>query len=174
MQGSRVDHHAPTKPALVFLSKLASANLAAFGRLLNELRRAFPNMLMPPEGPPVVALSAAYDLCRVDLHEALAAATSRGLEVITPLLNSSSSCLLGREEALLCVLCCLSLSICATKAFVMFDSSCKALQCPAEVRRRQVQMAVILKSAGACQPSRVLHYSKPWNRSKLSREPSRH
>jgi hypothetical protein len=71
--------------------------------------------------------------------------------VISPLLSSSSSsCLQEHQHALHGVICCLTLCKSFCELYPVVSSGIIPVECPAEKRRRQVQLAVAVMSAGAC------------------------
>jgi hypothetical protein len=83
-------HSTSMDATLQVLRKLASADLAALGRLLPQLTRAS-SLITDQKGPPGVASSDHHECSYLELNKALIAASSRGLSVIAPLLSSSST-----------------------------------------------------------------------------------
>jgi hypothetical protein len=142
---SRSDHSQRVN-GLRLLQRLASSNLATFGGLRHLLISFLPSLLTALEEP------RARETYSVNPVQALAAATSRGLDVVTPLFNiissNSSAAFHEHEDALHCVTACITL----------VEHLCKNLgdvNDPEQHRRRQVELAVAVKSAGALANARM-------------------
>jgi hypothetical protein len=139
-----------TQASLQVLAKFASADLPAFGRLPQEVFPFFPTLYATLDGPPVYN----HDYWFIDLNKALAAATSRGLDNITSFFSSSSSsssCPMiahRHHSALFGMSCCVLLCDSIARVFLTADTNFKLVECPEEIWRRQVQLAVAFKSAG--------------------------
>jgi hypothetical protein len=142
-------------PQLRVLAELATGNLATFQSQLVTLVKAFPNLLVVENGPPMLALT--LDDYSIEMIRALASSSSRGLLVITPLLSSGSSSSNSRssvmamssrlsqhQNTLMCVVVCMTLYHCYMDVYAV-DSKNKAR----DMRRAQVEVAVAAKSAGA-------------------------
>jgi hypothetical protein len=138
------------------LSELASGNLATFQSQVRALAEAFPNIMIASNGPPMVAVS--YDDFSIEMIKALASASSRGTQVITPLSGSgassstarSSSTTIGsrlsqHQDTLMSVVLCMTLYHCYMEYYVAASMHNKQ-----DMRRTQVELAVAAKSAGAC------------------------
>jgi hypothetical protein len=154
-QSRRALHHVPQDPALRLLTKLADANLATFGRLLNELARTFPSLYFNKEGLLLYRFadydSGLYEPPSLSMSRALAAATSRGLEVVTSLFsfsNSDTTCFQEHADALQCVTACLVLCVGFTVGYMTAFSSHDEEHKPSEQLCKQVELAVAFKSAG--------------------------
>jgi hypothetical protein len=126
---------------LRLLHGLATSDLAAFGGLRHSLTSFLPSLLTMLEA------QRAHVTYSINPIKAVAAATSRGLDVVTPLFNSISSnssvSFHEHDDALQCVTACITL----------FETVCADLgnvNDPEEHRRRQVELAVAVKSAGTC------------------------
>jgi hypothetical protein len=163
IQGQRARQNVPQDPALRLLTKLASADLATFGRLLNELSRTFPSLYFDQDGLPMYR-SADLDCGlseppSLSASRALAAATSRGLEAVTSLFsfsNSDTTCFLEHADALQCVTACIILCVGFTEEYS--SSSHDEEHKPSEQLCKQVELAVAFKSAG----ERAVRYSSWW------------
>jgi hypothetical protein len=133
------------------ISKLASADVATFGKLSRELARAFPTLSFPHDKPTMCTISSDEDYSSLYLIKGLVAATTRGVNsVITPLFSStSSSCLDKQRDALMCVTSCMRLCAAFMTMYQLLDSGNKAVKSPEDLRFKQVQLAVAVKSAGA-------------------------
>jgi hypothetical protein len=64
---------------LEVVSSLSSADLAAFGRLFDDLARAFPTLFVMHEGPFSYGLSPSDDYSSLDMTKALMTASKQGL-----------------------------------------------------------------------------------------------
>jgi hypothetical protein len=107
-----------TARALQVLSKFGTADLAALGQLHEDLERAIPCLRYETDGPPMYEMDTSVEYSSIEDISALAAATSKVLGLITPLLGSTSSstCLPQHSDALRCVISCTS--ICAGFMYV--------------------------------------------------------
>jgi hypothetical protein len=168
-KGLRVDHSRPQSPLIDALADFATADLRTFGRLLlPRLLRAFPTLFIKHDGVPVFKESPSHDHSSLELNKALALASSRGLSVITPLFSSSttttttntistttttsssSACFREHQDALCCVMSCCTLCASFMRSYPSaVGSSCRTLDAAAVQMRRQVELAVAAKSAGA-------------------------
>ncbi|KAF6253319.1 hypothetical protein COO60DRAFT_429511 [Scenedesmus sp. NREL 46B-D3] len=157
MQQRRLDPMSQDE-VLQVLSSLASADLAALGRLYGDLARAFPTLYVTQEGPPTFGLSPGFDYTSLDLVKALAAASSRGLRLITSLFgsttssssssSSSSSCLYQHRHVLSCVVACLTLCGSFMSLYTIMGSNSETVNFSPETRRKQVELAVAITSTG--------------------------
>jgi hypothetical protein len=130
--------------ALHVLSKFGTADLSTLGQLLGDLERAIPRFPYKHDASPLYAM----DYSSFELVSALAAATSKGLGLITPLFSSTSSstCLPQHSDALRCLISCTSMCGSAmTKYRYTEGGDMRA------VTRKSVQVAVAAKSQGVLQ-----------------------
>jgi hypothetical protein len=131
--------------------KFDAACLAALGPLVDDLEKATPFLLHETDGPPIFELTTGVSYTSIDVISAVIAATSKGLSLITPLLDSTSSStfLPQHADALRCVICCSSLCGGFMHSYLHCDNGLVRLEHDAAMERRALQLAVAAKSAGA-------------------------
>jgi hypothetical protein len=148
---------------LLVLADLASGSLATFRSQFSTLTRAFPDLLVVRDGPPMLALSPfeSYDDYSIEMIRALASAGSRGLDVITPLMSSGSSStkktvgstLFQHNIPMMSLVICMTYCNCYMNLYRLNSSSKQkdTQQDKQQHKRRiQVELAVAAKSAGVC------------------------
>lgn len=134
------------------LYKLAHGSPETFHSLQPRLAEAFPSLIYVSEGIPMLLQERGYEEEPMPFIKALAAACSQGLAFVflpgslgqaSSSSNISSSRLLTQQAALCLTMCC---SLCSS---YMSLSMCPAEYTEHDVRRAQVERAVVVQSSGA-------------------------
>jgi hypothetical protein len=144
-----------TARALHVLVKFDTADLAALGQLGDDLERAMPWVLNETDGPPVCVVNRGMFYTSIEVISALAAATSKGLGLITPLFDSTSSstCLPQHADALRCKIFCSSMYGGMMNSYLHYGNGLMRLEPDAAMERKALQLAVTAKSTAAVRSS---------------------